>query len=124
MNSTPSVWRRVGRYLAQTAVVLAILAFYAAYIALPRFQKTIDLFLDPAVAGITVGYSSLSSFVYRRTGLDLGLARPTLDPRFRSRVQFATWVNERKAGPLIDIAADSRYPNSEREAALMALLRF
>lgn len=120
----PSLWRRAGRYAAQTGVVAAILLFYAAYVAAPGVQRAVDLFLDPAVAGIAVGYSALSTFLHAKTGVDIGLVRPETDPEFAARVRMATWINERNAAALIDIAADKRYPDEEREKALRALLKF
>jgi hypothetical protein len=58
------------------------------------------------------------------TGLDLGFVSPSPDKNFIFRVQLATYVNERQAQPIIDIAMDQLKTKEQREQALRALLKF
>ncbi len=120
----PSFFQRYSRDIKEMGVVLLVLAFFWAFRRYPPMQSFVDKGFDPAVAGITVLYGKISSALYRRTGLNGGFVTVPPDPEFVFRVRMATYVNERKAGPLIDLASNQRHPEAWRKDAMLALLKF
>lgn len=120
----PSFLQRYEREIKEIALMLAVLLFAAAYKLLGPVQSIVDKGVDPAVEGLAVLYSKASSALYRTTRVDLGLVNLPPDQEFLFSVQMASYINERRAGPLLDIAVDNRFPEEKRARALMALLKF
>lgn len=100
-----------------------ILVFYVFYALVAPFRGLVDKGVRPSVSGLTDAYGTLSSFVHRTTGLNLGFVKQEPDKDFIFRVQLATYVNERQAQPIIDIATDQLKSREQREQALKSLLK-
>ncbi len=118
---TPPITRK---HVVEISIVAAAGLFCAAYYHAAAVRSRLDVVVTPAVQGLTGGYSSLSTFLNGKTGLDLGLVQPAKDPAFDEAVRLATFVNERSASSLIDIACDKRYSDRKRNNALQMLLKF
>lgn len=101
--------------------MLVVLAFYKI---LPAFRALIDKPMDFAVAGISVGYGKISTWIYNKTGFDAGFVSVRPDPNFLFRVRVASYVNDRRPGPLLDMAVDQRLSIEQRTEALLAILKF
>lgn len=116
--------RRRSREVQEVIVIVLVLSFLGLYRVSGFVRKGVDAVVEPAVAGMTVAYGKLSTFLNRTTGFNLGFVSIPPDRDFIFRVQVATYVNERQASPLLDMAVDTRLPAPKREEALRALLRF
>lgn len=101
-----------------------VLVFGIGYNNLPALKNFVDKGVTPAVAGITVLYGKLSTEIYKLSRLNLGFVTVPPDQDFLFSVRLASYINERRAGPLLDIAVDSRLPVDKRERALMAISKF
>ena len=84
----------------------------------------VDKAVTPAVSGIALLYGRASTAIYRTTGIDLGFVNLPPDPDFLYSVELATYVNERRASPLLDLAVDNRLSLDKRQRALRAILKF
>src|SRR4051812_916633 len=109
---------RYGRELKQASVAVTAIVFCAVYAFVPTFQRLADRAIDPAVSGLSHVYSEASTFIFRHTGVNLGLVSVPADQEFLFAVRLATYTNQRRAGPLLDICADTRFPDDKRERAL------
>ncbi len=103
---------------------MVALIFGVIYHAQSDFRIFTDKAFDPAVAGLSKAYGYASTALYRKAGINMGMVTIPADQDFLFGVRLATYINQRRAGPLLDIAADSRFPDEKRERALLALLKF
>ena len=108
----------------ETALILGVLLFFGIYKTVPSLSRLVDILVNPAVAGITVAYGNASTLIHKLTGLDLGFVNEEPDQEFLFSVRLATYVNDRRAAPLLELATDTRVSNEKRERALRALLKF
>lgn len=108
----------------ESALILGVLLFFALYKTVSPLTRLIDLVVNPAVAGITVAYGSATTLIHKLTGVNLGFVTEEPDQEFLFSVRLATYVNERRAAPLLELATDTRVSNEKRERALRALLKF
>jgi hypothetical protein len=108
----------------EIALIAGVLLFFGAYQTVPVVHRGVDAVVDPAVAGLTVAYSHFSTFLHRITGVNLGFVEEEPDQEFLFAVRLATYINERQAKPLVEMATDQRLSNEKRERALRALLKF
>ncbi len=102
----------------------AMIAFGFLYNTISPLQTIVDKGVDPAVNGLTLLYSKITTPVYRFTKIDLGFVNMPADQEFMFNVRLATYINQRKATPLLDIAIDSRFSEDQRIRALRAILKF
>lgn len=100
------------------------LLFLGLYIQITPLKRLIDAGVTPAVGGITLVYGKITSYIYEKTGLDLGFVTLPTDQEFLFSVRLATYVNQKQASPLLDIAMDNQMPVDKRERALRAMLKF
>ncbi len=110
--------------IKETLVIVGIILFYFLYIASTGFKSLVDKAVRPSVYGLTAAYGAGSTMLHRMTGVDLGFVNPPVDKDFIFRVQLATYINERQAQPIMDIAMDQLKTYEQREKALQALLKF
>ena len=120
----PSFLRRYIREVKEVSIMLLVVLFALIYKLIAPVQSIVDKGVDPAVEGLTVLYGKVSGLVYQLTGFNAGFIVPVPDQEFLFRVRLATYVNERLAAPLLDIAVDNRMPIEKRERALNAILKF
>jgi hypothetical protein len=108
----------------ESLVVFSVVLVYILFLASSSVRGFINKGVKPSVEGLTSVYGKVSSAIYRASGIDLGFVTRPTDKDFIFRVQVATYINERQAQPLIDIAMDQLKTKEQRETALRALLRF
>lgn len=120
----PSYLERHPEVLRQVGFIVLLVISLALYRSVAPVTVLLDKALNPVVNGIVVLYGKMSSFLYYKTGFDLGFVTPALDPDFLFRVRLATYVKEKKPALLLDMASDGTLSRPQREEALKALLRF
>lgn len=108
----------------ETGLILSVLVFFAVYETVSPVSHLIDRLVDPAVEGLTFAYGTASTWIQKATGLNLGFVQEEPDQDFLFSVRLATYVNQRAAAPLLEIATDNRVSNDKRERALRSLLKF
>lgn len=116
--------RQFAQEIKEVSLIVILLGFLSAYHYIPIVQSLVDKPFNFAVAGITMAYGHVSTFLYEHTGMDFGFVSPRPDPDFLFRVRLAAYVNEKRPGPLLDIAVDARLTDAERTEALNSLLKF
>ncbi len=121
---TPSFYARHDHEIKVGAVLFLLLTFAGLYSTVPSFKQLADLGVTPAVAGVTMLYGKATTLIYKYTGLDLGFVSTSPDLEFLFNVRLATYINERRAVPLLEIAGDTQFSNDQRESALASLLKF
>ncbi|MCB4757174.1 MAG: hypothetical protein LHV69_09155 [Elusimicrobia bacterium] len=115
---------KYNRQLKEATVIAGLTLFLLLFWKLPPYQEFLNRLSRPVVKGIMTVYSHASTFLFQTTGIDLGLVNPPPDSEFMFQVQMATYINERKAGPLLDIAMNTRVSLTHRETAIKSLLKF
>jgi len=117
-------WVRYAHLIREFAVIAGLSLFLGLYYKLPPYRHFFNTLGHPVVKGILTVYSQVSTIVFRMTGANWGLVSWPTDQDFLFRVQLATYVNARKAEPLLDIAMNPRHPLQRREMAINSLLKF
>ena len=114
-RNTPPFFRRFYREIKEISVIVGLVAFYAIYANIPFVARVVDTAVRPAVAGCTKAGEIISTFLFRHTGLDLGLSVHQPDPALVFRGQLAGYVNAGNPHPLVKLAADQLAPLWRRE---------
>ncbi|MCB4755798.1 MAG: SH3 domain-containing protein [Elusimicrobia bacterium] len=120
----PSLYYFYRREIHQGCILFFILVLFLIYQFASPVRKAIDFVASPTVQGLSLAYGKASTLLHRWTLIDLGFVGASSDPDFLFRVQLATYINERRAAPLLDIAANKQASLQRREAALLALHKF
>lgn len=128
MNSSggfePSHDQKMVRQAKTIGLIALVLLSYVFYATITPVNKLLDKAINPAVGGLTLAYSKISTALYGLSGVNLGLVTIAPDPEFLFSVQLATYINEKQATPLLRIASDIRLSREKRERALRAILKF
>jgi len=120
----PSFHERYSREIKEVGVIVFILVFFAAYQNVDAVGGIVDKIVDPAVQGISIVYGRFSTLLLHQTGIDLGFTAIPPDPDYVFKVRVATYINQKRAALLLDLATDTRLPILQREEALRGLLKF
>ncbi|MCG3203360.1 MAG: hypothetical protein KCHDKBKB_00016 [Elusimicrobia bacterium] len=120
----PTFFVRFEREIKSVLIILAVLGFGVSYALLSPLKSVVDKGVIPAVEGITVLYGKISTGIYQVSRIDLGFVNPPPDQDFLFSVRLASYINEKRASPLLDIAGDPRFTEEKRIRALLAMLKF
>lgn len=117
-------YEKNSKRIKEISIILFILLFILIYSKVPVVNRSVGLCFNPIVKGMTRAYGKLSTHVHKWTGFRLGFVEPVVDPDFLFEVQVASFINERRASPLIDIGMDISLDVNKRVRALEGLLKF
>lgn len=104
--------------------MILVLAFGGAYVFINPVKVMVDKGLNPGVNALTNLYGKISTFIFQKSQIDLGFVTFPEDSEFLFNVQLATYINQRRAGPLLDMAVNGLLPQDQRQRALLSLLKF